>query len=447
MNNSDQRLSHSLDELSSPIKEQERLNVLKKLNLLTPDTIPVWEEATQMVARFLEIPICFLGLMLRDHLVLKSALGLAKLGFMNPLAQDRKICRKDSFCAQVIDTEQSLIIEDTLANPRYSHLPLVKNYGIRSYLGIPLITTTGHCLGTLAVMDLVPHAFSLKEQEFLALTARWCLRELETQYYCKNITSNNSHYSLKLQPSFANLIDSCQIQMFKKLPEKVRAPLTNIIGMSSVLKNETYGSLNQKQKNYLEIIYQSGHRITSLIETLEKTNLQDEDFQIIKPSPTTPQMIAQEIITSLQNTLKLELLVEPDNNLYLVDNQKICVTIYYLSMSLLFNKNNQVRIKIDSLDKNNQILISVINNRENNHNFWLVQKQDLDLLSQDYKLKSSRLLKIIQETEPSQQFYTQLLELFLGCYLAELQEGEILLQGCQDLGYQYILKLPKILAK
>ncbi|ELR98962.1 GAF domain-containing protein [Gloeocapsa sp. PCC 73106] len=433
MNNADQRLF-------SYEREQERLNILKKLNLLTPETIPVCEEATQMVARFLEIPICFLGLMLSDHLWLKSTLGLAKLGFMNPLAQERRIWRQDSFCAHVIDSEQCLIIEDTLVNPLYADLSLVKDYGIRSYLGTPLITSTGHCLGTLAVMDLVPHQFSLKNQEFLALTARWCLRELETKYFCQ--------HQVDFKTGVKNIIDIFQVKFFQEITEKLRAPLTSVIGMSSVLKNQNYGPLNEKQQNYLEIIHKSGYSLASLIESIEELNLESEDLQQVKLSPTAPSMVAQDIIIRLKNWIDLEILSEKNEFLYLLDQKKLRQTLYYLSLSFLEVKDNryQLNMSISYQKKTIDIAISLVNNQQPGTNFWLGQKQELELLWQGRKLKASSLAKIIQETEHFKDYYTQLLELFLSCYLAELQEGEILVQSCQDFHYQYILKLPKILA-
>lgn len=439
MNSTNHKLFHSLDELSFPEKEQERLNILKKLNLLTPETIPVCEEATQMVARFLEIPICFLGLMLSDHLWLKSALGLAKLGFMNPLAQERKIWRKDSFCAQVIETEQTLIIEDTLDSPLFADIPLVKNYGIRSYIGIPLITSTGHCLGTLAVMDLVPHKFTLKDQEFLALTARWCLRELETKYFCQN-------NQVEVKTSFKNLIDTFQVKFFQEVSETFRAPLTNIIGMSSVLKNENYGALNQKQKNYLEIIYKSGQRMSGLIKAVEELSLKEDNLHQLKLTPTDPKMAVQEVITSLENWIDLEFLSEKNECLYLLDRKKLCLTLYYLALSFLGVKEDRYKLslKIFYQSQTINIAVALVNNQER---FWFAQKHELELSWRDHNLKTSSLAELIQETDTLKPCYTQLLELFLSCYLAELQEAEILVQACQDFSYQYILKLPKILAK
>ncbi|TVQ48529.1 MAG: GAF domain-containing sensor histidine kinase [Gloeocapsa sp. DLM2.Bin57] len=443
MSNSQQREYCSLDDLSNPHQEQERLNIIKKLELLNPDTIPICEEATQMVARFLEIPICFLGLMLQNHLWLKSAVGLAKLGFMNPIAQERKILKENSFCNHVINTKQILIIHDTLADPLYANHPLVQDYGIRSYLGIPLITTTGYCLGTLAVMDLAPHSFNLKDQEFLALTARWCIRELESQYY-----SQNGNSTLNTANVAQSAIDSFQAKFFREVTQNLRAPLTNIIGMSRVLKDETYGSLNQKQKNYLDIIYKSGHKMTSLMSALAEINLDDEELHIVKLSPADPNMIAKEIIYNLENWVELELISENNLALYILDRKKLRQAIYYLIISLLGTKDNNEKITINLGYEAKTILITIsFSVKLNDQTWFLSKKQQLDILWQGQSLKTTTISKIIKETDSGEYYYNQLLQLFLSCYLVELQKGEILVEACQDFGYKYILKLPKILAK
>ncbi len=443
MSNSEHRQSCSLDDLDTPYKERERLNIIKKLDLLSPETIPICEEATQMVTRFLDIPICFLGLMLQDYLWLKSAVGLAKLGFMNPIAQERKIMREDCFCHQVINTEQILIIDDTLNDPFYANLSLVKNYGVRSYLGIPLTTTTGNCLGTLAVMDLVPHSFTIKDREFLALTARWFMRELESKYYAHNDTDNFNTANLA-----QNAIESFQAKLSREIIQNLRAPLTNIIGMSSVLKDETYGSLNQKQKKYLDIIYKSGHQMTSLINALAEINLDAEELHQVKLSSANPTLIVKEVMNNLENWVELDVISENKSSLYLLDRKKVCQAIYHLIISLVGRKETQEKVTIKITYEPKTITLTLSLNVNLNEQLWfLLKKQQLDILWQTQTIKTNNLTKIIKETDPGKYYYNQLLELFLSCYLVELQKGEIMIKACQNGSYKCIVKLPKILAK
>ncbi len=54
---------------------------------------------------------------------------------------------------------KALVLEDVLDYPRFAGNPVVDEFGIRSYLGAPLIDSTGMVLGTVCVADLAPRAW------------------------------------------------------------------------------------------------------------------------------------------------------------------------------------------------------------------------------------------------------------------------------------------------
>lgn len=97
------RLFCWLDGLNPVEREQKRLQALADSGLLEANSVAIFDEAIQTAADFLQSPICFLGIMEIDRLVLKATLGLAKLGLMNPLATTRQIPRSESFCIHVIN--------------------------------------------------------------------------------------------------------------------------------------------------------------------------------------------------------------------------------------------------------------------------------------------------------------------------------------------------------
>ncbi|MFW5666161.1 MAG: GAF domain-containing protein, partial [Coleofasciculus sp.] len=175
-----------LNGLNSTAQDQKRLATLKELGLLETEGVSVFEEATQTAVRFLEVPIGWLGFVTDDQLLIQSAIGLSRVGLMNPLAQSRKLLRQESFCTYVVESQQVLAIHDTASNPVFAQSLLVGYYGIRAYLGAPLFTADGLCLGTLAVMDLVPRSFTPRDIQFLAMTARWCLSEFERNYQLRS---------------------------------------------------------------------------------------------------------------------------------------------------------------------------------------------------------------------------------------------------------------------
>lgn len=140
---------------------EQRLKALSQLGLLEAETIPVFEAATQTTADFLEVPICILGFIDQNCHWFKSAVGLSRLGLMNQLAATRSLPKAESFCTHVVESQQVLVISDALNEPVAKSV-LVERYGIRAYLGVPLMFS-GVCLGTIAVMDLQPRTFTSRD--------------------------------------------------------------------------------------------------------------------------------------------------------------------------------------------------------------------------------------------------------------------------------------------
>src|SRR6476469_96986 len=181
----DDRLFFHHNSVASSAQEQQRLSALVELGLLEAESVPVFEEATQTAALFLDIPVCILGVLDQERQWIKSAVGLSRLGLMNELAASRQMLRQDSFCHQVIESRQVLAINDTNTDPNLAASFLVQRYRIRAYLGVPLVDSFGNCLGTLAVMDLVPRNSTSREIQFLELTARWSMSEFERNRLAK----------------------------------------------------------------------------------------------------------------------------------------------------------------------------------------------------------------------------------------------------------------------
>jgi GAF domain-containing protein len=76
-----------------------------------------------------------------------------------------------SFCAHAVATGGPYVVPDAGADPVQSHNPLVTVDGIASYAGVPLVSPSGHLLGTHCVIGSRPHAFTAAELELLAEAA------------------------------------------------------------------------------------------------------------------------------------------------------------------------------------------------------------------------------------------------------------------------------------
>ncbi|MDJ0658962.1 MAG: GAF domain-containing sensor histidine kinase [Crocosphaera sp.] len=486
--NATNRLFCRLDGLSPAVREQKRVTTLKQLGLLDTETIPIFDEATQTAARFINAPICLLGTMVQDQFCLKSAVGLSRLGLMNNLASTRKIPRQEAFSTYVVDSEQPLVIHDTLQDPIFAKSSLVQHYGIRAFLGTPLITAEGQCLGTLAVMDLAPREFTPRDVEFLTITARWCLREFERNHLLKtqrpqenewlnlmtsDIGVSESHESR--ESSVAASINTIKLQLLRQLIEEFRTPLTSVIGMSSVLQGGVFGSLTTKQQEYLKIIHSSGQQMNALVKEILTLGVSQNGHNELQLNPVNIEMLAQNTINSLaelvnQKRQTLRLSVEPGKRVWLLDKEIVRQGLYYLVMSILESGEvgGEVRIHVSRRSKTLNMAVWVshpwlgdglpqVNFHPSSghkkltqlHNSLNSLEQNKTVIStvNDYVLRASSLEKLIYAEQGSQahsQNSQELLGLLLSCHLIENHGGKIMVQGSPESGYRYVLMLPKI---
>jgi CheY-like chemotaxis protein len=92
-----------------------------------------------------------------------------------------EIPRDDSFCAHAILRSDVLIVPDPISDQRFVSSFLVQQLGIRFYAGMPLTTVDNCRIGTLAVMDRVPHLLTAEQIDSLQILARRIVGELETR--------------------------------------------------------------------------------------------------------------------------------------------------------------------------------------------------------------------------------------------------------------------------
>ncbi|MFF4764578.1 GAF domain-containing protein [Streptomyces sp. NPDC001292] len=68
----------------------------------------------------------------------------------------RRLARDHGFCPHVVARRKALVLEDVCDYPRFAGNAVVDEFGIRSYLGAPLIDSTQTVLGTVCVVDVEP---------------------------------------------------------------------------------------------------------------------------------------------------------------------------------------------------------------------------------------------------------------------------------------------------
>ncbi|MDD7938211.1 SpoIIE family protein phosphatase [Actinomycetospora lutea] len=125
------------------------------------------------VRRWLEVPVALVSLVRPDEQVFPGAAGLGE-----PWASSRRTPLTHSFCQHVVATRRPLVIEDARADPLVAENLAVRDLGVVAYAGMPLTDESGHVLGSLCAIDLVPRSWRPAELEALADLAAACSIEL-----------------------------------------------------------------------------------------------------------------------------------------------------------------------------------------------------------------------------------------------------------------------------
>ena len=172
--------------LSLPQNEGPRLESLRNFRILATTSEQVFDDILRLAAFICDAPVAVITFIDEQRVWFKAKIGL----------ELDEIPRDGSFCAYAILQPDVLIIPDPLTDERFMSSFLVKECGIQFYAGIPLITDDAHPLGTLAVMDRVPHLMTEEQSDSLRLLARRMMRELALQ-------RTNETHSLNRRPYLA----------------------------------------------------------------------------------------------------------------------------------------------------------------------------------------------------------------------------------------------------
>lgn len=466
------RLFCRLDGLTVEAREQQRLKAIANLGLLQAGNVLIFEEATQTAAQSLDIPICFVGLMEPEQERLKSAIGLSRLGLMNELATTRRLPRSETFSTYVVDSHQLLVIEDTLAHPAFVHSSLVYQHGIRAFMGAPLMTASGECVGTLAVMDTVPRQFQAQEAEFLLLMARWSMSEYERSLLVEaNLSPAQTVIPGSTAPASPSISHQIRVDLLSHLAQELRTPLTSVMGMASVLNREIYGPLTTKQKEYLSIIHNSGQYLLSLMNEIVELSEFKEANQNLNLSSVDVEMLCQQAIITLEQAAQrreqqIRLTLEPGRRIWLVDKDKVRQMLYHLVFSVIQSSTAGSIIRLHVSRRENNLNLSIWVSHP-----WLgeglpyaeiyAEPSLVGVTQNGNHAKSERqpiMLDALGLTDDAysiahgdEEFQSESktpprknLGLVLSQQLAELHQGHITVQGGAETGFRYVITLPRL---
>ncbi|WP_052128304.1 diguanylate cyclase domain-containing protein [Neosynechococcus sphagnicola] len=148
--------------------EQERLEVLRRYEILDTPPEAAFDRMTRIVARQLMVPIAWISFVDQYRVWFKSVWGLE-------LSQ---IERSKSWCQQVIFQADTVMLPEILPG-EWGDLGGDPTISPAFYAGVPLKTVDGWILGTLSVLDRIPRQLNSDQLTLLEEIAATVLDELE----------------------------------------------------------------------------------------------------------------------------------------------------------------------------------------------------------------------------------------------------------------------------
>ncbi|MCZ2496048.1 PAS domain-containing protein [Xylophilus sp. Kf1] len=157
--------------IASGNAEKARLAELKALAVLDTPEEDDYDRATRLAAGLFDAPIALVSLIDDQRQWFKSRVGL-------PV---RETPREHAFCAHAIAHPRDvMVVNDALQDARFADNPLVLgDPGIRFYAGAPLVTSSGHAIGTICVIDSRPREVDERQLDALRKLAEDVVERLE----------------------------------------------------------------------------------------------------------------------------------------------------------------------------------------------------------------------------------------------------------------------------
>ena len=232
-----------------PFNEPLRLAAVKSISQFRHAENPLLKEIAEMVRRELKVPSALVSIVDED-----VQWFAARQGF--PVCETS---RDYSMCAHVILKPETLIVCDTLADPKFRDHPVVVNAPyIRFYAGVPIVSASGQRLGSLCALDYEarerPSDAAIATLEGLARVAARALDVIEASPEAK--PADHASEDRAAKSTFVSLIG-----------HELRTPLTTTFGSLQILDMMLQDSPSQ---SLVRTARRSTEHLMNVVETVVK---------------------------------------------------------------------------------------------------------------------------------------------------------------------------------
>lgn len=252
--------------------EKERLQALKEFNVLDTESESDFDDITLLASQICHTPIALVSLIDENRQWFKSKQGLTA----------KETPRDISFCGHAIHENKVFIVNDSLKDDRFIDNPLATGSPfVRFYAGAPLVTKSGHAIGTLCVIHNQPYELSDKQIQSLESLSRVIVNLLElrkSNLKMKNYISLQDELNKLIQDQQLMIAQSSKMaslgEMAGGIAHEINNPLAIIQGNSArILKLFQEGLAHSQLDEVIKCsdkIEKTTERIAKIIDGLKQ---------------------------------------------------------------------------------------------------------------------------------------------------------------------------------
>ncbi|PTS92835.1 histidine kinase [Pedobacter sp. HMWF019] len=279
-----------------PKNEFERLKTLSSLNLDYTQLQQSFQDLTYLAAKIAGTKISLINLI---DTYTQWTIGA------HGIEMEQKP-REDSICQYTITKDRPIQIRNLSADKRFKNQSYTKNpLNLRYYLGLPLQIGKGINIGTLCLLDKIPHQMD-REQ----------LRQLK-------IIAQEIVHRLKLYSAIDTLqtqLNDCR-QSKKKVAHDIRSPLSGIMGLAQILEQQNTNPDESLQ--YIQMILHSSRTLMELSDEMlrsHRKSIPDNNFNLTTLKEQLLKLYAPQ---TLGKGIALEIIVLQGNKYGLQHKSKL----------------------------------------------------------------------------------------------------------------------------